>query len=80
VKEYFIRKGLEKGRYKAGPKVKGHACRTCERKHMSSPDTCNDGWPTGDPGWKDRGGTCVNYKAHPTLSVIGVDPGPGRRI
>lgn len=38
-----------------------HSCHNCVRRQFSYPWTCNDGWPIGNPQWRDRGNRCANW-------------------
>ena len=61
--DIFIGLAKKFNHYQPGPPILGHSCQNCIRKQFSFPDTCNDGWPMGDPKWKDGGESCINFKA-----------------
>ena len=46
--DYFIAKGKVASCYESDERYKGNnrTCLVCKKKHLSYPDTCNDGWKT----------------------------------
>jgi hypothetical protein len=62
VAEMFIGMGRKYNHFEEqGYLDSNNSCSLCLRKHFSYPDTCNDGWPSGNEGWKDRGNHCRNF-------------------
>ena len=67
IKDIFLGKARKYNHYEEGNLPvdydfeKEHSCRTCIRKHFGYPYSCNDGWPMGEPTWKDRGAKCINW-------------------
>jgi hypothetical protein len=44
-----------------GTATEGHACASCVRRQFGGPFCCEDGWPKGDPNWRDQGARCLNW-------------------
>lgn len=44
-----------------GTAVEGRTCSNCVRRKFGGPFCCNDGWPSGERNWRDRGAQCINW-------------------
>jgi len=63
ISEYFRATGKAKSCYEPDDncKVFDRSCINCIRKHLSYPDTCNDGWKRVR-GEKHCECNCINYQ------------------
>jgi hypothetical protein len=69
-KDIFIGRARKYNHFeRASAATPGRSCSTCVRRTFSFPYTCSDGWPAGDPQWKDRGAECLNWTDNPKCDV-----------
>jgi hypothetical protein len=72
LKDALIAKAAKYNRFADACNIvpkEGRSCKTCMRRHFSYPYTCNDGWPCGDPKWRDNGPYCRNWTDDPKAPV-----------
>lgn len=61
IGDVFKGRAQKYNHYQEGKNDASHSCNNCLRRQYSYPYTCKDGWLMGNPQWKDRGATCINW-------------------